>query len=48
MIITPSLGNRIGIAKGIGAQGALRFQPNGGAERLLYSGDVSVRRQVAS
>ena len=37
-----------GIAKGIGAQGALRFQPNGGAERLLYSGDVSVRRQVAS
>ena len=34
-----------GLAKGIGAQGALRFQPESGAERLLYSGDVSVRRQ---
>lgn len=35
-----------GIAKGIGTQGALRFQPEGGEERLLYSGDVSVRRRA--
>lgn len=34
-----------GVAQGIGSQGALRFQPASGPERLLYSGDVSVRRQ---